>query len=177
MRMHGISDLESSFIFNHYMEAHKALQAWDDQFQKVVDLANQGKSREAIDAYATLINRDYANLVKNVRNVNFSIYKLSEPRVASAFEEVCNHFRIQNPKQMLSTLSTERLAMKTKLDYEDALSRAVDEKILTESDVIAVEGSDPSVYIVAKTKIAEELSLMNREQPEFGASLSAILVF
>src|SRR5262249_39559177 len=54
MRKHGISDLESSFIFNVYPQVYEAITDWNRKHQSVVDLANQKKYEEALETYTQL---------------------------------------------------------------------------------------------------------------------------
>lgn len=64
MRASGYSDLETAYLCNHLEKAYQALDNWKKGLQKVVDLANRKKYKEAMDLYAALVQAQYPAFIE-----------------------------------------------------------------------------------------------------------------
>lgn len=128
MRKHGLSSLESAFIFNHLIDTQILLQQWDRAFQKVVDLANQGKTAEALEEYATLMIDYYPRFVQQEQKALFSSKSLGQENVQRALKEF-SHFTAINYGELLPLLVSEKMVSRTRIAFEEALSLATKEGI------------------------------------------------
>jgi|GEM_PF-6695695 len=150
MLRNGISEVQSAFIFNHYIQLYDQLLQWDAQFQTCVDLCNQQKYTEALDEYTLLIETRFKDLVKNVRNIYFTSTDLAKPVVRKAFLDFSSSVGLPNPAQTFTTLATQRGAIKQQIRFDECLKgakkqglivsdRAIQAKSMTDDAINAEE--------------------------------------
>lgn len=160
MRKYGVTDLESAMIFNHYEEIYQALNVWDKEFQHIVDLGNQKKYQEAVDTYAKMINETYPNFVAKLHNANLATPKLRQRHIVEAFKEFTTRQSIPETAELLTTLSSERLIEREKLNFNKALSTALEGHILEEEHF-------SETIKQAREKIDSQSSSSNQEIADF----------
>jgi hypothetical protein len=135
MRQHGISDLESSFIFNNFLDAHEALKAWNQRFQHVVDLANQEKYEEAMQHYADMMLEDFPSLTARLGQFNVAAKKISEGRVQKAFVNFAARTGISNAGQVLSSLWLENTAINLEREFQECVNLMQESTFVEEEEV------------------------------------------
>ena len=129
MRNHGISDLESSFIFNAYETASQALKDWDMGFQVVVDLMNLKQYQEGAAKYIELVQGQFPQLIAKLSAMNLALAKLKKPEVRSAFIAFGAKVGIKDPEQLFANLYLEPFIGKPGLDFEAFIGIATTDKI------------------------------------------------
>ncbi len=125
MRKHGISDLGSAFIFNHFVPLYAALQEWDEAFQKLVDLANTNEYEAALEAFTVLIKDDLPKLLEKVRNVHFAAERFNAPQVQKAFQKFAIKAGLPDAQQILDDLSNiKKIGQVHQLNFVESIKKA-----------------------------------------------------
>lgn len=124
MRKHGISDIESAFIFNNYETVLQAIKDWNGRFQAIADLANRKEYGAALQAYADLVIHTHPQFLEKVRNFNLTSLALNDPRVEEAFKEFAHEINLRNSTQTFHVLNIQREANKALLTFNGCLEAA-----------------------------------------------------
>lgn len=121
MRSHGINDIESARLFNHYVALHAALKNWDNRFQEVVDLANNKQYAEALAAYTDLVEKALPQLLAQVQQVQ----ELGGAQVQKAFQKFAQVTGLSNPKQLLADLGNKMMGSKQLAIFIECIEKTV----------------------------------------------------
>ena len=124
MRAQGITDLESAFIFNHYVPFSAILNQWNQRVQTVVDLANKKEYQAALEEYTTVMEDLHPTLTDQVRTIYLTLKSLKDTAVETALRAFAGLVGLFNPSQVLADLSAERAAIKQQLMYTEAVEKA-----------------------------------------------------
>jgi hypothetical protein len=174
MQRHGISSLESAFAFNHFPEVYQAFQSWNEEFQKVVDLANKRELPEACDKFSELMISDYPKLVAANRRTNLVISKLINPKVDAAFSAFASVKGIQNPSEMLLTFAQDWVtpfkdlfqSMK-ETTREEARPATIDQAHETiEREGAVISGRLPFENLISQNTLLSDFFTLVKKTPE-----------
>lgn len=123
MRNAGLSDLESAVVFNHFVETYRALEEWDNQFQVVIDLANQKKYQEALEAHHNLIHNRFKSFVAITSNAFYGIRLLSTPAVDGTLTLFADLMGIRDRTPLSVMLVGSRIPLKPQMIFKEILSK------------------------------------------------------
>ncbi|MFC2049490.1 hypothetical protein ACFLR2_02305, partial [Chlamydiota bacterium] len=123
MREHGISDLESSYIFNQYQHVYEALQKWDKSYQQVVNFANDENYDLALITYNRLVKEDYPGLLERLNGVYMAASRRQSGPVKLAFEEFAKEVGLSDPQRSFDDLRALRAGEKS-LVFKECLQKA-----------------------------------------------------
>lgn len=138
MLEHGLGELESAFVFNHYVTLHAVLKQWNSRLQKVVDLGNRKEYAAALQAYTDVMGDLFFQLMIIVAHVFFTLKRFKEPSVQTAIKEFASNVGIPNPPQLPADLSTERAAIKQQLMFAECVEKAQKGKIPVPTEALQI---------------------------------------